>query len=121
MTIIRIIMLLSVVLTGVILYLGAHDGDTWWLKCPLLQLTGWQCPLCGLQRAIHAFLHGNFAQAWHYNPALWFLLPYAAVILLGSVSTRISRSSIYARCSSARTLALVVLLLIIWGVCRNCC
>ena len=27
-------------------------------RCPFLSITGWRCPGCGSQRAIHAILHG---------------------------------------------------------------
>ncbi len=102
-----------------LLYFGAPGDETWWLKCPLFQLTGWKCPLCGLQRAVHAFLHGNFLAAWCYNPALWFLLPYVGVWLLGSYSERVARTKVYAWCTSLRVVFAVLLLLCMWGVARN--
>lgn len=50
-------------------------------------LTGYDCPGCGAQRALHALLHGDISGAWGYNPALFFLVPlavaYGAVELLG--------------------------------------
>ena len=51
-------------------------------KCPFKLLTGLSCPGCGFQRALHAFLHGHFAEAIGYN---WFLiasLPYAIALIL---------------------------------------
>ncbi len=40
-------------------------------KCPVKLLTGLQCPSCGIQRAAHAMLHGDFYGALRQN---WFLI-----------------------------------------------
>lgn len=45
-------------------------------KCLFKQLTGWNCPGCGMQRFLHALLHGRFAEAIGYNYLLALLLPY---------------------------------------------
>ena len=36
-------------------------------KCPFKLITGLSCPGCGIQRAIHAMLHGKFTEAITYN------------------------------------------------------
>ena len=115
----RIFIPLAVLATAVVLYFGAPGDEAWWLKCPLFQLTGCQCPLCGLQRGVHAFLHGDLLAAWRYNPALWLLFPYVGVWLLGSCSERVARSKVYAWATSSRVVLAVILLLCIWGVARN--
>ncbi len=43
-------------------------------------LTGWDCPGCGSQRAIHALLHGELRQAFFHNPLMTLSLPYLAAI-----------------------------------------
>lgn len=45
-------------------------------KCPIYQLTGWQCPGCGSQRAIHCLMHLDFIQAFRYNAIMVFSIPY---------------------------------------------
>ena len=59
------------------------------LRCPFLAVTGYPCLTCGATRCTIALLHGNFPQAWSWNPlalvalcgvALFDL--YAAVVLL---------------------------------------
>lgn len=119
MTFTRLFFLMLVLAVLAMLYLGAPGSESWWLKCPMYQITGWQCPLCGLQRAVHAFLHGNFLEAWRYNPALWLLLPYVAVWVLGSFSETVERSRIYARLTSLRAVLVVAFLLLVWCVWRN--
>ena len=48
-------------------------------KCVFHELTGWECPGCGSQRAIHSLLHGRPGQALAYNPLMVLSLPYIGV------------------------------------------
>ena len=45
-------------------------------KCPIYTLTGYKCPGCGSQRALHNLFHGNFLTAFMYNPLMILLIPY---------------------------------------------
>lgn len=45
-------------------------------KCPFLVLTGYECPGCGTQRAIHQLLHLNIGAALKYNGFMVLALPY---------------------------------------------
>ncbi len=58
----------AAVLTAVYIFLFDRRGPG--LPCPLLLLTGLQCPACGLTRAASALLRGDFAAAFGYH-ALW--------------------------------------------------
>jgi hypothetical protein len=54
----------------------ATSGGFW--VCPFHRLTGWYCPGCGGQRALHELLHGHFAAAFRLNPfAVLVFLPVA--------------------------------------------
>jgi len=55
-------------LGAALLLLGLFNPDTYHFpRCPFLTLTGFQCPGCGSQRAIHYLLHGNVVQAARMN------------------------------------------------------
>jgi Protein of unknown function (DUF2752) len=56
-------------------------------KCPFRQLTGYQCPGCGSQRATYEILNLNFGKALSLNPLLLFSIPY---LLLGIVLEKAS-------------------------------
>ena len=43
--------------------------------CIFHQVTGYLCPGCGGLRAMHQLLHGNLANAWHFNALLVASLP----------------------------------------------
>lgn len=87
-------------------------------KCPVYALTGLQCPGCGAQRALHAFLHGDFATAWHFNALLFLMVPVVAVIavseLLRNRYPRFNRAM-----TSELTVGLLAVILLVWGVVRN--
>ena len=51
-------------------------------KCLFKQYTGWSCPGCGLQRFLHAFMHGRFKEAISYNYLLTILIPYITLFVL---------------------------------------
>ena len=48
-------------------------------RCLLKYITGYDCPGCGSQRALHALLHGHAYEAWRYNPAILPALLLAGV------------------------------------------
>ncbi|MDD2245685.1 MAG: DUF2752 domain-containing protein [Proteiniphilum sp.] len=49
-------------------------------KCPFLLATGYECPGCGSQRAIHSLLHLDIRTAFRQNAFMVLALPY---IILG--------------------------------------
>lgn len=48
------------------------------LPCVLRRATGIYCPGCGGTRAVNAFLHGHWVQAFCYHP----FVPYASLLFL---------------------------------------
>lgn len=51
-------------------------------KCPFKLLTGFSCPGCGIQRALHALVHGRIIEAAKYNLYLVYAGPYALSFLV---------------------------------------
>ncbi len=49
-------------------------------KCPSLLITGYECPGCGSQRAIHDLLHFRIGNAFAHNLLVPIVIPY---IILG--------------------------------------
>jgi hypothetical protein len=70
---------LGIAATGVVLtllYLFNPVETAYTPKCIFHVMTGLNCPGCGMQRFLHAFMHGNFLEAIHYNYMLIVLIPY---------------------------------------------
>lgn len=71
------ILLILVIMAGVGLYWFDPVHYALMPQCPFRLLTGWSCPGCGLQRAIHALLHGHLWEAYSYNFFFIISIPYA--------------------------------------------
>ncbi|MFN0215317.1 MAG: DUF2752 domain-containing protein [Saprospiraceae bacterium] len=65
-----------------VVYFFLDPNSHFFPKCPFLWLSGWKCPGCGSQRAIHHLLHGDFLGAFRVNFLFVLALPY---VFLGLV------------------------------------
>lgn len=87
-------------------------------KCMVHELTGWNCPGCGSQRMLHAILHGNIAEAWHYNALFVILIP----ILIPMTYLELRKHThpkAYAAINSVPVILSIASAIVIWGVVRN--
>ena len=87
-------------------------------RCMFLTLTGWQCPGCGSQRALHALLHGEPGRAWAFNQLFAIEIPLIALLLvLWCLPGRFPRLE---RALYSRSFILAMLSIIIfWTIYRN--
>lgn len=70
----------GVVLTVGVVYYHFNPAEVHFFPpCLFRKLTGWHCPGCGAQRAIHHLLHGNVREALRHNALLVTLLPYVSL------------------------------------------
>ena len=73
----------AVLLLAGALFLYYHSPrEQNWLVCVIYRLTGIYCPGCGSGRACYSILHGDFYQAFRYNPALIILMPWIGIYIL---------------------------------------
>ena len=71
-------LLAAAVLACLLYQCGPHTP--WWPRCLLHRWTGFDCPGCGMTRALHAALHGRWGAALRFNPLGMLVLP---VVLAG--------------------------------------
>ena len=87
-------------------------------RCSFLSLTGYKCPGCGIQRAIHALLHGDVAGAFRYNAFLMVAIPWIALCLFAE-SRRTRNPRLYARLNPELLMSLFLALTLSWWLLRN--
>jgi len=68
----------------------SYAGIIGWLQnnllpCPFKKLTGWDCPLCGLQRSVLALLNGDLIKSLQFFPAT---IPLLIAVALGIPAIR---------------------------------
>ncbi|MCH5218645.1 MAG: DUF2752 domain-containing protein [Muribaculaceae bacterium] len=109
----------GVALCFLALYTLVDPSTSAWLpRCPLLTLTGLECPGCGSQRAVHALLNGDLPGAWGFNPLLVVMLP--VVGLMAYAELRRERHPRLYRAMAHPALIFTVLAMVVgWGVMRN--
>lgn len=61
------------------LYQRGPSGLGWMAGCTFHDLTGLNCPGCGMTRAASATLHGRIGEAFRLNPLGMILLPLACL------------------------------------------
>ena len=83
-------------------------------KCPFWLMTGYQCPGCGSQRAIHAFLNGHLWEGIQYN---YLLLPSLAYLLLLVLAPKDGKMIRILTSSTACWILFTVYM--VWWVIRN--
>lgn len=67
------------VLTVAAVALRETGGAGWMPGCQFRRWTGFECAGCGMTRAGHAALNGEFRKAFAFNPVGMVLLPLAMI------------------------------------------
>ena len=81
----KAIIIVIIIIAAIALYTFVDPTYSVWApKCPMRIITGYDCPSCGMQRAIHAILKGHFHKAFMLNPFLWITIPYTLLLALVS-------------------------------------
>ncbi len=96
-------------------------NSTWYApKCPIKLLTGLSCPACGIQRFIHAILHGNFTVALQFNYWLVVIFPYAIAFLVAwSLPESKVKVQITKFIENPIVVGIYIASMVIWTIVRN--
>ncbi len=109
-----------ILLGGITLFFINPEQVSWMPKCYFYVLTGWQCPACGSQRALHHLLHQNFAAAFAYNPFLLVSLPYLfALVFLQWFDEENRFQKLRTFCHGSQTIRIYLVLIVLWWILRN--
>ena len=75
--IIKWIFILAAIITLLIIYaIFDPDNNIYFPKCPFNLITGFDCPGCGSQRAVHHLMNFNILEALKANALLVLSIPY---------------------------------------------
>ena len=87
-------------------------------RCSFLSLTGYKCPGCGGQRAVHALLNGDVAGAFRFNALLMIAVPWMGLCQFAE-SRRTRNPRLYARLNPELLMSLFLALTLSWWLLRN--
>ena len=90
-------------------------------KCPFLVFTGYQCPGCGSQRAVHELLNLNIMGAWRQNALFLISMPYVLTGLIFNYLLKPSSRVLYWRklLFGQRAIFLVLIVIVCFWIVRN--
>lgn len=90
------------------------------LPCVFYSVTGLYCPGCGAGRACYSILHGQFLNAFCYNPLMTILLPLIGLYIAARmVDWIITGGNHVDRKINAKFLTWVLVVVVVYGVVRN--
>ena len=106
-------------LVGVVIFFHFDpSGEKWFPRCVFFTLTGFKCPGCGSQRAIHSLLHLDFCQAFRYNGLLFLLIPYMAMLLISGIfKSKMER--LYQALTKPAVIYILLVVILLWWLLRN--
>lgn len=117
-TMIIILVVAALLVFGFIYYALDPSASSAFPQCTFLTLTGYKCPGCGSQRAIHALLHGDVVDAFKYNAMLFIAIPWIGLCAYAE-SRRTRNPRQYARLNAPLLIWLFLAMVLIWWVLRN--
>ncbi|MCR5455519.1 MAG: DUF2752 domain-containing protein [Bacteroidales bacterium] len=81
--IVAAIIVIALVAVMVVVYRNNNPLETnTFPKCSFYVATGYKCPGCGGQRAVHYLLNGEFVESFKQNPLLHVVAWYVITVLL---------------------------------------
>ncbi|MBR5169501.1 MAG: DUF2752 domain-containing protein [Muribaculaceae bacterium] len=117
-TLVIVIAIVLLLVFGFIYYALDPSTSTAFPKCGFLSLTGYKCPGCGSQRAIHALLHGDVVTAFRYNAMLLISIPWLSLSLFAEAQ-RVRNPRLYARLNASLIILLYLAAVLLWWLLRN--
>lgn len=95
------------------------NGQSFFPKCPFHTITGFHCPGCGSQRALHDFLHGNIIEGFKHNVLIGLgilVFLYKGLLMLRSYYYPQKQSNLLYH---PKTAWLILILVVLFWLLRN--
>ena len=94
-------------------------GQFFYPRCLLYTMTGLQCPGCGLTRALHAGLRGDFATAWKMNALGILIAPLLGWSYAAWLVSDLGQRRWFQPLANRYILSIFVAVVLAFGVTRN--
>ena len=117
-TLVIVLAVAVLMLMAFIYYALDPSASSLFPRCAFLEFTGYKCPGCGSQRAVHALLHGDVVTAFRYNALLLIAIPWIGLCLYAE-SRRTRNPQLYVRLNAPLLIWLFLAMVLIWWVLRN--
>ena len=113
-----IFVVIILVVVGYYFLLNPYEQDYFFISCPFYQISGYQCPGCGSQRAFHELLHLRIFEAIKQNVLFVLAIPYVLVIFYTSFHQEKYRK-LRQMLMGNKTLLILLVVAILFGIFRN--
>ena len=112
-----LVIFLAVIL---IYYFFDPTNSGWFPRCPLKQLTGYECAGCGVQRSFHSLLHLRFVEAFRYNALFVFsILYFLFLTILKYYQSFRSKKTTLNNFFSKKCLFILIIIVLLFSLLKN--
>ena len=113
-----IFVVIILVVVGYYFLLNPYEQEYFFISCPFYQISGYQCPGCGSQRAFHELLHLRIFEAIKQNVLFVLAIPYVLLIFYTSFHQE-KYQKLRQILMGNKTLLILLIVAILFGVLRN--
>ncbi|MBO4827272.1 MAG: DUF2752 domain-containing protein [Prevotella sp.] len=110
---------LLVMLICVFFYYVNPSANDYPLKCIWYVLTQTKCPACGIQRAVHALVHGHLREAVSQNYFFFISIPFLIAVLLSEWYCKGKWQTLHSFIHNKYTLYTYTIIYLFWWIIRN--
>ena len=115
----QVLLILGAAAVLLAVYVAAFTRGAQGLPCPLLLLTGWKCPACGMTRVAQALLRLDFSAAFTFN-ALWPLYAtYLSWVTVSDAAAYVCRGMVQILPKPRRVHFVMLIVAVGYGILRN--
>lgn len=117
----RKVVVIGLILGVLVLFFVSNPSESsWFVACPFRMVTGYDCPGCGSQRALHQLLHLNFKQAFLLNPLLFIFATYTLIGLILKLNFFKKRcAKLSDQMFGMKAVMIAIILILIFFILRN--
>ena len=116
----QLLFLVVFIILCVIYFFLNPSTSSYFPKCPLKSISGYECAGCGAQRAFHELLHLRISKAFKCNPLFVASIPFLFfVLLINSTRNETLKTTVNHYVFSKKNIALLLIIVFVFSLFRN--